>query len=417
MNKAQEFLAKHGQTAAEVNTKETLAAFISEMKNGLEGKPSSIPMIPTYLQNIGAEKICPDKHMLLIDAGGTNFRSADGYFDKQGKVHIDELRKTQMPAIDRQLTKAEFYSQIAENVRYLADKTGNVGFCFSYNVAMDKDIDGKVVVFSKEVKAPEVIGTRVGAETLAAMRAYSDKPRKIAILNDTVATLLGGMATYPQGYSTYVGYIYGTGTNACYMEDTANITKVVGLDAGHMLINTECGGFDKLARGDYDELAANETARPEVQRLEKMTSGRYLADVIYHCFAGAANEGLFSGEFKPERFELKDVSMFLGGEDLGGMFASEADKTIARDICAELVDRAAKIGAIMNSAMSIASCHDKTRPVGIVCEGTTFNKLSGYRAAFEKYLHEILDEKGIKFEILQGNELNLVGTLMATQIL
>ena len=74
------------------------------------------------------------------------------------------------------------------------------------------------------------------------MRAYSDKPRKIAILNDTVATLLGGMATYPQGYSTYVGYIYGTGTNACYMEDTANITKVAGLDAGHMLINTECGG-------------------------------------------------------------------------------------------------------------------------------------------------------------------------------
>lgn len=417
MNKAQQFLTKHGQTAAQVDLDKTVADFMTEMSNGLAGKPSSIPMIPTYLQDIDSDKIVAGKRALLIDAGGTNFRSAVGYFDQQKHVHIEDLRKTRMPAVDAQLSKTEFYTQIADNIRYLADTTDNVGFCFSYNVAMNKDIDGKVMVFSKEVKAPEVVGTYVGAETLAAMRAYSDKPRKIAILNDTVATLLGGMATYPDGYSAYVGYIYGTGTNACYMANTADITKVDGLSQGRMLINTECGGFDKIARGDYDVCAANDTANPDVQRLEKMTSGRYLSDVIYHCLRGAADENLFDGNVDVVPFELKDVSAFLEGGNLADMFACDSDVQFARDVCAELVDRAAKLGAVMNASMSIASCHDKSLPVGIVCEGTTFNKLPGYRAAFVKYLHEILDKQGISFEILQGTELNLVGTLMATTVL
>ena len=413
----QQFLAKHGQTTERIDAETTLNAFLCEMKAGLHGQNSSVPMIPTYLQDVDCSKIKLDKKILLIDAGGTNFRSAVGYFDKDGKAQIEEIRKTAMPAIDRELTKEEFYTQIADNVRYLADQTGDVGFCFSYNVDMDKDVDGIVKVFSKEVKAPQVVGTRVGAETLVAMRAYSDKPRKIVILNDTVATLLGGMAQHQQGYCSYVGYIYGTGTNVCYIENTANIAKVDGLTPGYMLINTEAGGFDKLPMGDFDKLAANRTAAPDKQRLEKMTSGRYLSDIIYEAMLAAADEGMFEGNVEVKEFVLKDVSAFIEGDNLVGMFDLPQDKATAKEICTSLVDRAAKIGAIMNAAMCVASATDKTLPVGIVCEGTTFNKLPGFRSAFEKYLHTVLDPRGIKFEILQGNELNLVGTLMAAQIL
>ena len=75
------------------------------------------------------------------------------------------------------------------------------------------------------------------------------------------------------------------------------------------------------------------------------------------------------------------------------------------------------MGAIVNSALAIASCKDKSLDVAIVAEGTTFNKLTGYRAAFEKYLTGILGGYGISYKIVQGNELNLVGTLMASMIL
>lgn len=413
----QQFLAKYGQATENIDIESTLAAFLQEMDNGLAGKTSSIPMIPTYLQDIDCSKIKKGKRVLLIDAGGTNFRSAVGYFDDNGQVVVKNLEKTAMPAIDREMTKQEFYAQIAENVKRLADDTDDVGFCFSYNVDMDKDVDGKVVMFSKEVKAPEVVGTRVGAETLAAIRAYSDKQRKIVILNDTVATLLGGMAQHQTGYSSYVGYIYGTGTNACYIEDTAKLTKVDGLTRGRMLINTESGGFDKLAQGQFDRLAALRTANPDTQRLEKMTSGRYLSDIIYEAICAAVNDGLFVDKVEVKEFVLKDVSDFIQGDNLVGMFGCDQDKQTAKEICTQLVDRAARIGAIMNAAMCIASCVDKSLPVGIVCEGTTFNKLPGFRQNFEKYLHVILDARAIKFEILQGTELNLTGTLMAAMIL
>ena len=75
------------------------------------------------------------------------------------------------------------------------------------------------------------------------------------------------------------------------------------------------------------------------------------------------------------------------------------------------------MGAVVNSAIAVASCKDKSLPVAIVAEGTTFNKLTGYRAEFEKYLDGILREYGMTYEIIQGEDLNVVGTLMASMIL
>ena len=76
------------------------------------------------------------------------------------------------------------------------------------------------------------------------------------------------------------------------------------------------------------------------------------------------------------------------------------------------------MGAIVNSALAKSSCKDKSRlPVAIVCEGTTFNKLPFYRSLFESYLNEIFATWGGKYRILQGEDLNLIGTLMATMVL
>ena len=128
MTKAQQFLAKHGQSTDNIDIQAKLQLFLDEMTAGLSGKESSIPMIPTYLQDVDCTKIKKNKRIMLIDAGGTNFRSAIGYFDDNGEVVVDDIRKTSMPAIDRELTKEQFYAQIAENVRYLADETGDVVF-------------------------------------------------------------------------------------------------------------------------------------------------------------------------------------------------------------------------------------------------------------------------------------------------
>ena len=52
------------------------------------------------------------------------------------------------------------------------------------------------------------------------------------------------------GMAAYLGYIYGTGTNVCYIEDVKNITKINDVKCGRMLINTECGNFDLSLHDD-----------------------------------------------------------------------------------------------------------------------------------------------------------------------
>ena len=414
----EQFLQKHNQSTNNIDTVKMVQLAMAEMRQGLEQNNGTIPMIPTYLQNIGRDKIKPGKR-LVIDAGGTNFRSAVGYFDENGNVQMENLQKTKMPASDEYMTKEQFYNQIAQNVRYLLDDCTDVGFCFSYQVDMQSNMDGRVVMFSKEVKAPEVVGTFVGAETLSAIKAYSPTERKIVILNDTVATLLGGMALSQKQYSAYVGYIFGTGTNLCYIEDTQNITKVKGLPQGKMLVNTEMGGCSCFTQGDFDKIVANTTADPTKQLFEKMSSGKYLADIIHQAFSCGASEGLFDDEITLCPFALKDISAFLSGEQnfVYNIFASDSDRAKAREICLNLIDRSAKMGAILNASAVLMSCQDTSIPVAIVAEGTTFNKLPTFRDNFQKYLYEIFAPHGITFEILQGEELNLVGTLMATMAL
>lgn len=414
----EQFLQKHNQSTNNIDTNKMVQLAMAEMRQGLQNHGSTIPMIPTYLQNIGRDKIKPGKR-LVIDAGGTNFRSAVGYFDEKGNVQIEGLQKTKMPASDELLTKQQFYDKIASNVAYLLDDCIDVGFCFSYQVDMQSNMDGKVAVFSKEVKAPEVVGTFVGAETLSAIKKHSDIERKIVILNDTVATLLGGMALSSKQYSAYVGYIFGTGTNLCYIEDTQNITKVKGLPQGKMLVNTEMGGCSCFTQGDFDKIVANKTADPAKQHFEKMSSGKYLADIIHQAFSFGASEGLFDDNLTLCPFELKDISAFLTGEQnfVYNIFACDSDRAKAREICLNLIDRSAKMGAILNASAVLMSCQDTSTPVAIVAEGTTFNKLPTFRANFEKYLEQIFAPHGITFEILQGQELNLVGTLMATMAL
>lgn len=414
--KATDFLRKYGQLSADIDAEKLLSDYVSEMIAGLDGK-GSIPMIPTYLTNVDRSKIKSGKR-ILIDAGGTNFRSALGYFDENGKVVIENVSKTSMPASGGEhLTKQQFYGAMASNVKRLVGDGGDVGFCFSYQVNMGSDVDGTVVCFSKEINAPEVIGTKVGAELLAEISKFNSAPRKIAVLNDTVATLLGGMANSNQEYSAYVGYIFGTGTNLCYVEDTANIRKVQGLPGGKMLINTESGNFNKIPRGKFDLAVAESTAMPHSQLLEKMSSGKYLSQVIHCALTQAITDGVMSAKTQLNDFELKHVSAFLEG-DVNALGTIQAeDLSFVRNVCTDQIDRSAKIGAVINAGAAIKSCSNKALPVAIVAEGTTFNKLTGFRTAFCNYLQCLFSARGMTFQLLQGEDLNLVGTLMATMAL
>jgi len=156
VQKTTAFLTKWGIDPASVDMKALLATFLSEMEKGLEQESgSSLKMIPTYTEV--ALTLAKGEPVIVLDAGGTNLRTCLVTFDAQGKALIEDFKKVSMPGVKEEVSARQFFSTLADEVERLIDKSDKIGFCFSYAAAITQDHDGIPLVFSKEIKAPEVI--------------------------------------------------------------------------------------------------------------------------------------------------------------------------------------------------------------------------------------------------------------------
>jgi len=421
------FLKAHQIDHLDVDFEKNLDIFLEEMKRGLLGRKSSLEMIPTY---IGVENETPvNKRVIVADAGGTNFRVAAVYFDNQKKPVIENLRLFKMPGVERELEGDEFFRIMAGYFRDVADISGNIGFCFSYPVQMQPNKDGQLIRFSKEIKAPSVIGQLIGENLNHAMAALSISADKhIVLLNDTVATLLAGLGGSNRTYSGYIGFILGTGTNCCYIESNRNIKKTADLDlAKSMIINAESGGFGKCTRGKLDISFDKTTAVPGVHKMEKMISGAYLGPLFLHVSQKACKDKLLSPAsagaiLRTPKLDTKDMNEFMqypyGDNPLAKICkAGESDDMLKLYYIADrLTERAARLTAINLAAMAIKSGQgtDPTRPICIVAEGTTFYQMKGLKSRVEFYLKQYLENKlGIYYDIISVDNATLIGAAIA----
>ncbi len=398
------FLSKWGIEAASIDMKSLLATFLSEMEKGLENESgSSLKMIPTYTEVVSS--LAKGEPVIVLDAGGTNFRTCLVTFDEQGLAHIEDFRKVSMPGVKEEVTAQQFFSTFADEVERLIDKSDKIGFCFSYAAAITEDHDGIPLVFSKEIKAPEVIGKKVGASLLSelARRGYDVSKKKVAVLNDTVATLLAGQgAPSDTDYSGYIGFILGTGTNTAYVERNSNISKLGLFDGKSQIINIESGNFD-FCPGRLDREYFDSTKHPEQYHLEKMISGAYLGPLSTLVIQKAIAEGVLSSTFAKRFAQLGTVNTTVMSNYLEMPFNSNyalvaccegnEDDAIALWMTIDaVIIRAAKLTAANLAATVIKSGAgtDPRKPVCINADGTTFYKTEYLKKYTEYYLHTYL---------------------------
>lgn len=403
--------------------------FLSEMEAGLMGKSSSLEMIPTYIET--EQELPKNKPVLVMDAGGTNFRAAVVHFDEHGKAIIKNLRKETMPAIKNEVSREEFFDILAGYIKDIAEVSTEIGFCFSYPCEAFPNKDGKLIRFAKEIKAPQVIGEKIGENLNSALaRLGLDGKRHIVILNDTVTTLLAGMVGFEdKNYDSYVGFILGTGTNTCYIEKNNDITKAKNLDPDKcQIINVESGGFAKAPKGKIDKRFDASTNNPGVHTFEKMISGAYIGSLTLEVIRTAVGDKLFSSAAAEKllsinKLDTKQISDFLVeptapfhplGEAL--LESSNYDNAMMMFLVKAIVERAAKLTAINLSAAVIKSNKGKNskRPVCIVAEGTTFYKLAGLKEKVEQHLQEFLvGTKSRYYEIVYVDNATLIGAAIA----
>jgi len=102
MNSIEKFLEDLKLLSSAFSMQRLVDNFNVEMLNGLQGKESSLRMIPTYIE--ADNEFATEVPVVAIDAGGTNFRAALIKFNKQGKLEISDARSFRMPGIDGEIT-------------------------------------------------------------------------------------------------------------------------------------------------------------------------------------------------------------------------------------------------------------------------------------------------------------------------
>lgn len=427
-DKVLRFLRDNGAHHEDIDMGRLCDVFIEEMHKGLAGRDSSLAMIPTYIE-VGKE-IPPDKRVIVLDAGGTNFRVAAVHFDRSGKPVIESFVQKPMPGIDREVGKEEFFATIVKYMAGVVDASESIGFCFSYPTEILPSRDGRLIRFCKEVKAKEVEGELIGRNLIAAIKAAGHESNKqIAILNDTVATLLAGMsASGKKTFGSYIGFILGTGSNCCYIESNRNITKTPDLDPGkEQIVNVESGSFAKAPRGAIDLHLDESTLDPGKYTFEKMFSGGYLGSLCLKALQEASKQGLFSKAvsaelLRIEALQTKDVNSFLrypqGDNPLAVSCGSRTsqDRAVVWYVLDGLIERAALVVAAMLSSVVIETNKglDPCEPVCITAEGTTFYELKSLKEKIEGYLRSFLQNKHGRFvEFVRVEDATLIGAAIA----
>jgi hexokinase len=427
--KIAEFLKSHGMYHGDIDMEEIAGLFTEQMEAGLAGRESTLAMIPTYIEM--DRRLPTDEPVIVMDAGGTNFRAAVVSFDKLGKSTIKKLRKKSMPGVKEEVSREEFFNALAGYIKDIIGASAKIGFCFSYPCEITAEKDGRLIRFVKEIHMSEIVGQKVGENLNAALERFGlAGPKHIVILNDTVTTLLAGMAGFEdKHYDSFVGFILGTGTNTCYVEQNKNISKVQGLEAGKkMIINVESGGFGKAPRGEIDRRFDAQTNNPDVHTFEKMISGAYLGALCLEVIRSAVRDELFSSMAAEKlraikKLDTKQLSDYVAepsaacspmGEAL--FKASNYDKAMMESLVEAIVTRAAKLVAINLSAVVLISGKgtNPQRPVCIIAEGTTFYSLPRLKERVEEYLKQFLTgKKGRYYKIVQVENATLIGAAIA----
>lgn len=402
-------------------------SFELEMQRGLAGGESSLKMIPSYVP--GDVNPRNSQKAIAVDMGGTNLRVALLSVEKGGLFQTEMARTYPMPGRAGEIDRETLFDALAEYLVPFLEYTNRIGLCFSFPCEIQPDLDGKVLHFNKEVRVrgAEGIFLRENLQK-ALLKLGATEPITLAVINDTVATLLGAKAqTAGRAFGGYIGFILGTGTNTCYAEQNGNIGKNSTLHSrgGKTIVNLESGGYAGAKRMEADIRFDAKTAVPGTQLLEKMLSGAYLGGLFLEHMKVAANAGCFSPQAADALMELRtlearDIDHFcdnaFGKSPLAQALFTEQDRRSLYQLASAFYERAAFLIAVNLAAVLKTSgqAWDMLHPVCISSEGSTFRKsrlLHGKAQYYmEKYAHR---KMGLQYEFLYAEDTTIIGSAYA----
>ncbi|VAH73470.1 unnamed protein product [Triticum turgidum subsp. durum] len=338
-----------------------------------------------------------------LDLGGTNFRVLKVQLGGNDKHVIScESREVAIPPHLMSGSSSELFGFIAsELAKFVADeekgtslsneKTRKLGFTFSFPVRQRSVASGTLVKWTKAFSIEDAVGKDVVAELQTAMQKQGLDMHVAALINDAVGTLAG--ARY-YDEDVVAGVIFGTGTNAAYVEKANAIPKWEGElpNSGEMIY-------------------------------EKLTSGMYLGEIVRRVLLKLSLQSGIFGEIDHTKLKthfhlrtphisamhhddtpnLKIVEEKLE-EILEIASTSLETRKMVVEICDIVARRAARLAAAglagILKKLGRDGCVDKHRSV-IAIDGGLFEHYAKFSKCLEATLYELLGEQSSKSVVIK----------------
>eukprot|EP01053_Blabericola_migrator_P002743 Blabericola_migrator_1__2742@NODE_1782_length_3799_cov_120_045820_g1148_i0_p2_GENE_NODE_1782_length_3799_cov_120_045820_g1148_i0NODE_1782_length_3799_cov_120_045820_g1148_i0_p2_ORF_typecomplete_len494_score85_66Hexokinase_1/PF00349_21/2e47Hexokinase_2/PF03727_16/3_1e45_NODE_1782_length_3799_cov_120_045820_g1148_i0711552 len=397
-------------------------------KNNHTEDPATLPFLDTCVERpaTGREK----GTFYAIDFGGTNLRIVRVILDGEGGYHCDSqarnLREMELGPqypkglLDPKATATMLFDTLAKFTKDFMTKNGDlekagenlypVGFTFSFPLKQTSLASGWCPTWTKGFETGMETDDRVdgGPDVCQLLQAAFERnacPAFVAaVLNDTTGTLLTTAYTTNSDAkmpACSIGFIVGTGMNACYYDRSAKEFGYQGL-----LINTELGNFRRgLKRNIIDLQVDLADVKPNSMPLEKMCAGLCIPEMcrraILRVFAwtapplawcrqslstGACMAAAYDRSANLERVkELCHVQLEWNVEDMKRL-------TMVRDLCYAVLKRSANLLAVCIAALAKQTGKLQYAAGGVTVgiDGSVYTKNPEYREDVDKTLKDIL---------------------------
>ncbi|PYH97059.1 hypothetical protein BO71DRAFT_347817 [Aspergillus ellipticus CBS 707.79] len=265
--------------------------FVRQMKDGLANH--RVWQLPSYVRRVptGKEK----GTFLAVDLGGSNCRICQVSLHGDSTFTVSQTKHIVPPDVMVNSSYRPLFDFVAHRIAdFLAaqpdlscsQKPYELGFTFSFTCEQTSLASGRLIHWDKGWDIPDAVG-RDPCRMLQEAIDNQGLPVLVTVLaNDSVGTLLTRSYTSGPTISTLAAVIFGTGTNAAYIEPLSNVRRleVQAISDDIMVMNTEWGCFDDkmevLPRTSFDDELDQTSTDPGSQMLEKRVSGLYLGELL-----------------------------------------------------------------------------------------------------------------------------------------
>ncbi|WP_017446663.1 hexokinase family protein [Gayadomonas joobiniege] len=378
--------------------------FHQQIEAGMANQASQLKCLPTHIS------IDPSRgyygNAMVLDLGGSNLRAANVKLNGLG-LAIEKDVNVKMPwQRGVAFCKQNLLQIQAEALAQVSQRSLPVGYCFSFPAQSIERGDAVLVEWTKGIHVPDMQGEAVG-QTLTEFFAkkYGRRLLDVAVINDTVASLLAGLID--QKPDAYFGLIVGTGCNLAGLYPAYLFSQFPRQkkNLNYLAVNLESGNFIPVGLNEFDRQLDLSSENTGLQRFEKATSGLYLGRLYKLALPNTS--------FDPS----------LGAFALNQLIDSENVSNDEISVAVSIMLRSAHLvaGQLLGLALHYsARVESYVSRIKVVCEGSLFNsksdRLGPYRQLVLNKLNQLLKERqlsSLEIELCHIPQANYMGAAVA----